>query len=125
MDLSNIEVIKKQLDKLLHRGNEIMIITSFVAKYVQTASRLADEYCENYLSSEALAIMENKEKTRTFFANQSFTPGFKLIRKDIPMPFVLTYQKLKFPVVVKCASSTGSKDVIFAEDKKKTRKKRK
>jgi biotin carboxylase len=122
VDLSNIEVIKKQLDKLLHRGNEIMIITSFVAKYVQTASMLADEYCENYLSTEALAIMENKEKTRTFFANQSFTPGFKLITKDIPMPFVLTYQKLMFPVVVKFASSTGSKDVIFAEDKKKLEK---
>jgi biotin carboxylase len=122
VDLSNFEEIKKQIDILLDRGNEIMIITSFVAKYVQTASMLADEYCENYLSTEALAIMENKGKTRTFFTDQSFTPRFKLITKDMSMPFVLTYQILKFPVVVKCASSTGSKDVIFAENMKKLEK---
>ncbi|WP_420491115.1 ATP-grasp domain-containing protein [Neobacillus drentensis] len=122
VDLSNIEEIKKQIDILLDRGNEIMIITSFVANYVQTASMLADEYCENYLSTEALAIMENKEKTRTFFTNQSFTPRFKLITKDMSMPFVLTNEILKFPVVVKCASSTGSRDVIFAENMMKLEK---
>lgn len=120
--LSNIEEIKKQIDILLDCGNEIMIITSFVAKYVQTASMLADEYCENYLSTEALAIMENKEKTRTFFTNQSFTPRFKLITKDMSMPFVLTNKILMFPVVVKCASSTGSRDVIFAENMLKLEK---
>ncbi|TDL66493.1 ATP-grasp domain-containing protein [Rhodococcus qingshengii] len=120
VDLSNIEEIKKQINILMDRGNEIIIITSFVAKYVQTASMLADEYCENYLSTEALAIMENKGKTRTFFTNQSFTPRFKLITKD--MPFVLTNQILMFPVVVKCASSTGSRDVIFAENMMKLEK---
>lgn len=122
VDLSNVEEIKKQIDKLLDRGHEIMIITSFVAKYVQTASRLADEYCENYLSTEAVAIMENKEKTRIFFANQLFTPKFKLITKDMSTPFILNYEILKFPVVVKCATSTGSKDVIFAENVKELEK---
>jgi biotin carboxylase len=119
VDLSNIEEIKKQIHVLQLRGNEVVIITSFVAKHVQIASLLADEYCLNYLSTEALGIMENKEKTRSFFANQSFTPRFKLITKDIPLPFGFTYQKLKFPVVVKCASSTGSKDVLFAANMRK------
>lgn len=119
VDLSNIEEIKYQINLLQHRGNEIVIITSFVAKYVQTASSLADEYCVNYLSTEALGIMENKEKTRSFFANESFTPRFKLISEEVPLPFALTYQKLQFPVVVKCASSTGSKDVLFAANMRK------
>jgi biotin carboxylase len=122
VDLSNIEKIKAQIHLLQQRGNEIVIITSFVAKYVQTASMLADEYCINYLSTEALGIMENKEKTRTFFANEAFTPRFKLISKDIQIPFILTYQKLKFPAVVKCASSTGSKDVLFANNMKELKK---
>ncbi|WP_419888747.1 ATP-grasp domain-containing protein [Neobacillus niacini] len=118
IDLSKIEEIKQQIELLQQRGHEIVIITTFVAKYVQTASRLADEYCVNYLSTEALAIMENKDTTRSTFANQSFTPRFKLITKDMQMPVDLSDPKLKFPVVVKCASSTGSKDVIFAENMK-------
>jgi biotin carboxylase len=119
VDLTNIEEIKKQIHLVQKRGNEVVIITSFVAKHVQTASLLADEYCVNYLSTEALGIMENKEKTRSFFANESFTPRFKLITEDIPLPFAFNYQKLKFPVVVKCASSTGSKDVLFAANMRK------
>jgi biotin carboxylase len=122
VDLSNIEEIIKQIELLLNRGNEIMIITSFVANFVQTASMLADIYCKNYLSTEALAIMENKEKTRLFFTNQSFTPSFTLLTKDMSMPYDLAYQKVKFPAVVKCATSTGSKDVIFAENMKQLEK---
>ncbi|MCM3690268.1 ATP-grasp domain-containing protein [Neobacillus niacini] len=122
VDLSNIEEIIKQIERILNRGNEIMIITSFVAKFVQTASMLADIYCENYLSTEALAIMENKEKTRLFFTNQSFTPSFTLLTKDMSMPYDLAYQKVKFPVVAKCATSTGSKDVIFAENMRQLEK---
>jgi biotin carboxylase len=118
VDLSSVEEIKHQIHLLQQRGNEVVIITSFVAKYVQTASMLADEYCVNYLSTEALAIMENKEKTRTFFANQSFTPRFKLLTKERKVPIVFSYQDFKFPVVVKCASSTGSKDVLFAGNMK-------
>jgi biotin carboxylase len=122
VNLSDREEIKKQIHLLQKRGNEIVIITSFVAKYVQTASMLADEYCVNYLSTEALAIMENKEKTRTFFENEAFTPSFNLISKDVQMPLMLTYQKLKFPAVAKCASSTGSKDVLFSENMKELKK---
>ncbi|MFP7295727.1 ATP-grasp domain-containing protein [Neobacillus niacini] len=116
LDLSNIEEIKQQIDLLQQLGYEIVIVTSFVANYVHTASLLADHYCGNNLSTEALAIMENKEKTRTFFARESFTPKFEIISKDIQPPFNVTCENLNFPVVVKCASSTGSKDVLYAEN---------
>jgi biotin carboxylase len=122
VELSNMEEIKQQIYLLQQRGNEVVVITSFVDKYVQTASLLADEFCENYVSTEAIAIMENKEKTRNFFADQSFTPRFKVITKDDHLPFVFTYKKFKFPVVVKCASSTGSKDVLFATNNKEIKK---
>jgi biotin carboxylase len=114
VDITQMEEIKKQIHLLQQRGNEIVVITSFVAKFVEIASLLADEYCKNYLSTEAIGIMEDKEKTRTFFAAQSFTPKFMLVTRDMQLPFVLTHNKLNFPVVVKCASSTGSKDVLFA-----------
>jgi biotin carboxylase len=118
VDITQMEEIKKQIHLLQQRGNEIVVITSFVAKFVEIASLLADEYCMNYLSTKAIGIMEDKEKTRTFFAAQSFTPRFMLVTRDLQLPFVLPHNKINFPVVVKCASSTGSKDVLFAESMK-------
>lgn len=123
VDITQIEEIKKQIHSLQQRGYEIVVITSFVAKFVEIASLLADEYCKNYLSTKAIGIMEDKEKTRTFFAAQLFTPRFMLVTKDVQLPYVLTHNKLNFPVVVKCASSTGSKDVLFAASMKELEQK--
>jgi biotin carboxylase len=122
VDISQIEEIKKQIHLLQQRGNEIVTITSFVANYVQIASLLADEYCKNYLSTEAIGIMEDKEKTRTFFASQPFTPKFELVTKDVKLPLDFEENHFRFPAVVKCASSTGSKDVLFAESMKELEK---
>lgn len=115
----NREELIEPISLLQESGNEIVLITSFVDSYVRIASALADEFCDNLLSTEAIAVMENKENTRNFFSNQSFTPRFKVISQDIQLPFMLSHRKLKFPVVVKCASSTGSKDVLFASNMRK------
>ncbi|SDN13253.1 ATP-grasp domain-containing protein [Bacillus sp. OK048] len=116
VDTNNTEELRGQIRVLQQRGHEIIVITSFVDNYVLTASSLADEFCKNLISTEAISIMENKEKTRTFFSNQTFTPKFELVKKDIHDPFDLTLETFHFPVVVKFASSTGSKDVIFASN---------
>ena len=86
VDTSNMEELKEHIRLLQLRGNEIIVITSFVDNYVHLASSLADEFCTNVISTEAISIMENKEKTRTFFSNQSFTPRFKLVTKDAQLP---------------------------------------
>lgn len=119
VDTSNMEELKEHIRLLQLRGNEIIVITSFVDNYVHLASSLADEFCTNVISTEAISIMENKEKTRTFFSNQSFTPRFKLVTKDTQLP---TRQKINFPVVAKYASSTGSKDVIYASNQRELEK---
>ncbi|MEH7246666.1 ATP-grasp domain-containing protein [Neobacillus niacini] len=119
VDTRNMEELRGQIRLLQKRGHEIVIITSFVDNYVFTASSLADEFCENLISTEAISIMENKEKTRTFFSNQAFTPRFELVTKDF---HYLTKQTFNFPVVAKCASSTGSKDVIFASNMRELEK---
>ncbi len=122
VDTKNTEELREQIRLLQQRGHEIVVITSFVDNYVLTASSLADEFCKNLISTEAISIMENKEKTRTFFSNQTFTPKFKLVKKDIHYPFDLTLQTFHFPVVVKFASSTGSKDVILATNMRELEK---
>ncbi|MEH7180828.1 ATP-grasp domain-containing protein [Neobacillus vireti] len=118
VDTKNIDELKGQIRLLQQRGHEIVVITSFVDNYVYTASLLADEFCNNLLSTDAISIMENKEKTRTFFSNQSFTPEFKLVSKKAQLPVELDLNNFHFPVVVKYASSTGSRDVLFASNLK-------
>jgi biotin carboxylase len=114
LDINNIDELKKQVRILQHKGNEIVAITSFVDPYVHTASLLADEFCHNYLSTDAIYIMENKEETRMFFSNEPYTPAFVLVDKDTPISLITLPDKLNYPVMVKGSKSSGSKDVIYA-----------
>ncbi|WP_458411567.1 ATP-grasp domain-containing protein [Schinkia sp. CFF1] len=117
LDLSNLEELRAQIKILQQRGSKVVAIVSFVANYVYTASLLADEFCKNNIvSTEAVSIMVNKEKTREFFAKESFTPKFLLVKSDDELPVELESQGFKFPIVIKGAESTGSKDVLFAKN---------
>jgi biotin carboxylase len=114
-DINDIDVLSRHITSLQHKGHTITAITSFVDQYVHTASRLADEFCDNCLSTDAIFIMENKEETRRFFSNQPYTPAFLLVDKNTSVSSIIFPDHLTYPVMVKCPKSTGSKDVIFAE----------
>ncbi|QVK21048.1 ATP-grasp domain-containing protein [Mycoplasmatota bacterium] len=97
--------IKSYIERYILHFYEISAILSFLDGYVGMASRLADDFTDNILSSKALEIMENKLKTRMFFKDDSFTPKFSSL-KDL-----LNKSHLNFPVVYKECTSTGSKGV--------------
>lgn len=111
IDTSNIENMKDEIYKLTKSGLEIKTIVSFVDPYVHIASMLCDEFCDNYTSSTAIEIMEDKEKTRNYLKNQPYSPKFSLIKPHESVP-----TNLKFPLIVKSPKSTGSKDVLLAKD---------
>ncbi|OXS76294.1 biotin carboxylase [Lysinibacillus sp. KCTC 33748] len=111
IDTSNIEDMKDEINNLSKIGLEIKSIVSFVDPYVHIASMLCDEFCENYTSSTAIEMMEDKEKTRNFLKNQPYTPTFFLLKPNESVP-----NNLKFPLIVKSPKSTGSKDVLLAND---------
>jgi biotin carboxylase len=122
VDLYNIDELSNQIKKLQNRGNAIVAITSFIDQHVYTASVLADKFCSNRLSTEAVFIMENKEQTRNFFSNMAFTPAFFLIKKEMELPINFLPETLRFPLMVKFSKSTGSKDVLFASNRKELQK---
>ncbi len=62
VDTSKIEDMKDEIYKLTKSGLEIKTIVSFVDPYVHIASILCDEFCDNYTSSTAIEMMEDKEK---------------------------------------------------------------
>ncbi|WP_017753913.1 ATP-grasp domain-containing protein [Calidifontibacillus oryziterrae] len=116
VDSFDIDILKENIRFLQHRGHEIIVITSFVDQLVYIASSLADEFCHNYLSTDAIYIMENKRETRQFFLNERFTPAYSIIEKDTQLPLKRLPKNLDYPVMVKCATSTGSKDVLFCDN---------
>ncbi len=117
VDTSNMEALKAEIVKLQQIGLEIKTIVSFVDPYVHVASLLCDMFCQNLTSSKAIEIMEDKEETRKFLLNKSYTPQFTVIG-----PNEIPTGKLIFPLIIKSPKSTGSKDVLFAKDKKEFNK---
>jgi len=117
IDTSNIEEMKDEIYNLTKTGLEIKSIVSFVDPYVHIASILCDEFCDNYTSSTAIEMMEDKEKTRNFLKNQPYSPKFYLLKPNEPVS-----NNLDFPLIVKSPKSTGSKDVLLANDSDQLKK---
>lgn len=117
IDTSNIEDMKDEIYNLTKTGLEIKSIVSFVDPFVHIASILCDEFCVNYASSTAIEIMEDKEKTRNFLKNQPYSPKFFLLKPNESFS-----NNLAFPLIVKSPKSTGSKDVLLANDSDQLKK---
>lgn len=111
IDTSNIKIMKDEILNLSKNGFEIKSIVSFVDPFVHIASILCDEFCDNKTSSTAIEMMEDKEKTRIFLKNQPYSPKFYLLKPNESVP-----NNLGFPLIVKSPKSTGSKDVLLAND---------
>ncbi|MGE8003847.1 ATP-grasp domain-containing protein [Lysinibacillus sp. NPDC093216] len=117
IDTSNIEDMKEEIYNLTKTGLEIKSIVSFVDPFVHIASILCDEFCFNYTSSTAIEMMEDKEKTRNFLKNQPYSPKFFLLKPNESFS-----NNLAFPLIVKSPKSTGSKDVLLANDSDQLKK---
>lgn len=113
VDTTNMEAMKAEISKLQQIELDIKTIVSFVDPFVHVASLLCDEFCHNLTSSKAIQMMENKEATRNFLLNKPYSPSYHVIQ-----PGEKNSSKLTFPVIVKSPKSTGSKDVLLANDLK-------
>ncbi|WP_397538257.1 ATP-grasp domain-containing protein [Rummeliibacillus pycnus] len=109
IDTTNLEKMRAEINQLRLSGLEIKTIVSFTDPFVHIASVLCDEYCQNYTSSKAVEIMEDKEETRNFLKDQPYTPKFHSIK-----PNESFHHNKEFPLIVKSPKSTGSKDVLLA-----------
>ncbi|WNS80305.1 ATP-grasp domain-containing protein [Domibacillus sp. DTU_2020_1001157_1_SI_ALB_TIR_016] len=116
-DITNVDMLAEHIEALQEKGHVIAAVVSFVDRCVHTASLLADRFCDNVLSTEAIFIMENKEETRKHFAHQPYTPAFFLVESGIPVQDMVVPVRFTYPVMVKYPKSTGSKDVLLSKNK--------
>ena len=111
VDTSDLNLMRKEIKKLQSIDLDIVTIVSFVDPNVHIASILCDEFCQNLCSSKAIDIMEDKEKTRNFLKDESYSPKFRILQ-----PKEKFTEKMVFPIMVKSPKSTGSKDALLAQN---------
>lgn len=122
IDTNDLGKMKEEIRKLRGRGKDIKMIVSFVDANVYNASVLSDEFCRNVTTSAAIKSMENKGETRAILKNYPFTPKFVIIHANKPFSFKEGDYGLSFPLIVKSPHSTGSKDVLLAENNEQLKK---
>lgn len=116
VDTTDLPAMQREIRSLISKGNEIMTITSFVDSNVGRALRLCEEFCPNGTSSYAVDIMENKAGTRSLLDGLPFSPKYITVPSNALLTSTTVDALPKFPLIVKSASSTGSKDVLRATD---------
>ncbi|WP_087974141.1 ATP-grasp domain-containing protein [Oceanobacillus rekensis] len=105
--------------ELENQGKEIAGILSFIESYVCLACELSDEWGISSFSTEAMRKMENKIETHQVLKGIT-SAKFEVFHPfDSLSMFLNRHKKGKW--IVKPPNSTGSKDIILADNQNKLR----
>ncbi|GEO27883.1 hypothetical protein AAC03nite_36680 [Alicyclobacillus acidoterrestris] len=112
-DLAREAKVRGVVQSLRDNGRDIRAITSFVEPNVSRAARLHNQFCDGRLSADAMAVMEDKVKTRSALVGTPYNVRYLVYdgRRSIDQ---LVRRIGWYPVVMKRPGSAGSKDVIRA-----------
>ncbi|MCM3729829.1 ATP-grasp domain-containing protein [Neobacillus cucumis] len=117
VELSNYDQIRKKLNQLQQQGKHIKGIFSFVHSYVHLAAVLAEEYCTSIVSTDSIIKMENKVLTRELLKGHPNSPHYALYNPDdFSLEEFIDQAKDYLPLIVKCPTSAGSKDVMLVNN---------
>lgn len=116
IDLNDKEVLRKKIRGLQKQGKIIETIVSFVDPYVHTAALLCEEFCSKELPTEAIFKMENKIQTRLALQGTDFGIKHAIYDREETVDLFLKKHNLDYPIMVKSPNSTGSKDVLKADN---------
>jgi biotin carboxylase len=120
--LSDYNGLKALIKEIQKQGKEVGAIVSFIDPLVHVAAKLSKELGFTKVSSDPVVKMENKLLTRELLKGLSVSPYYARYRKDDSLKNFINKQTGSFPLIVKTPISTGSRDVLFVEDKRKLEK---
>lgn len=110
VDLEDHDAVIDKLEILKKQGKDVHAVISFINPYVLHAARLGEELGLPAQTARAIECMLHKIAVRELLRDTSYSIPFQVIKRPEDEPLLL-----KFPVVVKCPSSTGSKDVLLVD----------
>lgn len=119
----NVQHLRQKITFLQRQGKDIVAVLSFIDPFVQVAARLSREFCNTNVDVRAISKMEDKIKTRKTLEGQSISPFYTIFDPEIIdqengrfSRFITKHTQL-LPLIVKSPLSTGSKDVLYAENR--------
>ncbi|MEK4028562.1 MULTISPECIES: ATP-grasp domain-containing protein [Bacillaceae] len=119
--LDDHDQLVENIKEIQNQGKQIVAILSFIDPFVQVAAALTEEFCTSVVSSEPIRMMEDKVLTRELLKDHPVSPYFARYTTDQYLSDFLNEQQKPFPLIVKSPTSTGSKDVLLARNKKQLR----
>ncbi|MCM2531951.1 ATP-grasp domain-containing protein [Neobacillus pocheonensis] len=124
VDLNDEKVMQEKIKHLQNQGLIIEAVISFVDGYVHTAAELCKQFCitKMPIEIEAIGKMENKIETRKFLQNTEFGINHAIYDKGQTLDSFMEKYNFDYPVILKSPNSTGSKDVLKAENESELKK---
>jgi biotin carboxylase len=119
VDLADMEAMREKINFLIKQEKNIYTIVSFIDPFVFTAAALAEEFCGESFSSEAILKMEDKIKTREILLHTPFNVNYEVYELEEELSSFMNRHPLQYPVIIKSPDSTGSKDVLQAKNEQK------
>jgi biotin carboxylase len=114
-DLSDMDVLQKEVKALLLKGVEASAIVSYVDPHSYTACALADAFNLNHFSTAGMKNIQNKIESRKLMKDSSTTPLYWTVATKSESKALESEIEDKFPLIMKSPQSTGSKDVYKVE----------
>jgi biotin carboxylase len=121
MKLSDYDKLKENIIKLQIQGKQIKGIVSFIDPFVHVAAVLSEEFCPSVFSADQILKMEDKVLTRELLKDLPMSPHYVIYNPYDSFEDFIHKQKGSLPLIVKSPLSTGSKDVLLANDEKQLR----
>lgn len=115
-DLTDYDQLKKIIIKILKQGKQINGILSFIDPFVHVAAVLSEEFCPGVVSADPIRKMEDKVLTRELLKDLPMSPHYAIFSPGDSLEVFIDKQKRYLPLIVKSPLSTGSKDVLLAND---------
>jgi biotin carboxylase len=120
--LTDYDLLRASIKDIQEQGKNIVAILSFIDPFVHVAAKLSKKLGITEVSPYPIVKMENKILTRELLKDLTVNPYFARYGKDNSLKRFINNQTGTFPLIVKTPISTGSRDVIFAEDERKLAK---
>lgn len=123
VDRINVQQLRQKIYFLQRQGKHIVAVLSFIDPFVQVAAQLSEEFCETNLDVKAISKMEDKIQTRKTLEGQSISPFYTVLNPKIlreenrTFGYYITKYTNSLPLIVKSPTSTGSKDVLYAQNR--------
>ncbi|MEH7500895.1 ATP-grasp domain-containing protein [Neobacillus drentensis] len=114
-NLKNKEEIFSIIKDLEEDRKQICAVISFIDPFVSFAARISEEVGLFQMSTDALAIMEEKTRFRDHLQTLPVSPKFTIFQGEKSIQQCIEENHSYLPLVLKSPVSNGSKDVLLVE----------